>query len=70
MGALRGLRALDIVDPVQVRVAPDGLVRTLSVAFFLRPRATVPKLVKTNPVMAYSIPVRNGAGARERGNED
>lgn len=38
--------------------------------FFLRPRATVPKLVKTNPVMAYSIPVRNGAGARERGNED
>ena len=53
MGALRGLRALDIVDPVQVRVAPDGLVRTLSVAFFLRPRATVPKLVKTNPVMAY-----------------
>ena len=49
---------------------PDGLVRTLSVAFFLRPRATVPKLVKTNPVMAYSIPVRNGAGARERGNED
>jgi hypothetical protein len=25
VGALRGLRALDIVDPVQVRVAPDGL---------------------------------------------
>ena len=32
MGALRGLRALDIVDPVQVRVAPDGL---RDYAFFL-----------------------------------